>query len=185
MRVARTRLRPAVCITDSDFAIASWSVFGSSGDRKDQWTTLRAGGKSGKPALMIEATHLKAHRMAACLLKKGLFPDVPTGSRPGRSRNRRLHPSPEPPATRRSRTMSSTAVAQDREPVRQAMDWRRITPGAAGVIFWPGSMSPELALLWQIYSRCCFSLICLLQYGHRCGRGRKMRSTVAWRRLDG
>ena len=38
-----------------------------------------------------------------------------------------------------------------------------------------------LALLWQIYSRCCFSLICLLQYGHRCGRGRTMSSTMAWR----
>ena len=39
----------------------------------------------------------------------------------------------------------------------------------------------RLALLWQIYSRCCFSLICLLQYGHRCGRGRTMSSTMAWR----
>ena len=27
-------------------------------------------------ALMIDATHLKAHRTAASLLKKGLFPDV-------------------------------------------------------------------------------------------------------------
>jgi putative transposase len=26
--------------------------------------------------LMIDATHLKAHRTAASLLKKGLFPDV-------------------------------------------------------------------------------------------------------------
>jgi putative transposase len=33
--------------------------------------------KSGKPdTLMIDATHLKAHRTAASLLKKGLFPDV-------------------------------------------------------------------------------------------------------------
>jgi hypothetical protein len=31
----------------------------------------------GKPArIMIDATHLKAHRTAASLLKKGLFPDV-------------------------------------------------------------------------------------------------------------
>jgi hypothetical protein len=31
----------------------------------------------GKPdRLMIDATHLKAHRTAASLLKKGLFPDV-------------------------------------------------------------------------------------------------------------
>jgi len=31
----------------------------------------------GKPdQLMIDATHLKAHRTAASLLKKGLFPDV-------------------------------------------------------------------------------------------------------------
>jgi putative transposase len=33
--------------------------------------------KTGKPQrLMIDATHLKAHRTAASLLKKGLFPDV-------------------------------------------------------------------------------------------------------------
>ena len=32
------------------------------------------GGKSEQ--LMIDATHLKAHRTAASLLKKGLFPDV-------------------------------------------------------------------------------------------------------------
>ena len=34
-------------------------------------------GKAGKPRrLMIDATHLKAHRTAASLLKKGLFPAV-------------------------------------------------------------------------------------------------------------
>ena len=33
--------------------------------------------QGGKPdQLMIDATHLKAHRTAASLLKKGLFPDV-------------------------------------------------------------------------------------------------------------
>ena len=33
--------------------------------------------KSGKPdRLMIDVTHLKAHRTAASLLKKGLFPAV-------------------------------------------------------------------------------------------------------------
>jgi putative transposase len=33
--------------------------------------------KGGKPRqLMIDSTHLKAHRTAASLLKKGLFPDV-------------------------------------------------------------------------------------------------------------
>jgi transposase len=33
--------------------------------------------KAGKPSrLMIDATHLKAHRTAASLLKTGLFPDV-------------------------------------------------------------------------------------------------------------
>ena len=33
--------------------------------------------KAGKPKrLMIDATHLKAHRTAASLLKKGMFPDV-------------------------------------------------------------------------------------------------------------
>ena len=36
--------------------------------------------KGGKPdMLMIDATHLKAHRTAASLLKKGLFPDVSAG----------------------------------------------------------------------------------------------------------
>ena len=34
-------------------------------------------GKGAKPdRLMIDATHLKAHRTAASLLKKGLFPDA-------------------------------------------------------------------------------------------------------------
>ncbi len=34
-------------------------------------------GKGGEPdQLMIDATHLKAHRTAASLLKKGMFPDV-------------------------------------------------------------------------------------------------------------
>ena len=31
--------------------------------------------------LMIDATHLKAHRTAASLLKKGLFPDVSAAPR--------------------------------------------------------------------------------------------------------
>ena len=39
-------------------------------------------GKSGKPdQLMIDATHLKAHRTAASLLKKGLFADVSAAPR--------------------------------------------------------------------------------------------------------
>ena len=33
--------------------------------------------------LMIDATHLKAHRTAASLLKKGLFPDVSGAPRAG------------------------------------------------------------------------------------------------------
>ncbi len=38
--------------------------------------------KGGKPdQLMIDATHLKAHRTAASLLKKGMFPDVSARSR--------------------------------------------------------------------------------------------------------
>jgi putative transposase len=33
--------------------------------------------RAGKPdQLMIDATHLKAHRTAASLLEKGLFPDA-------------------------------------------------------------------------------------------------------------
>ena len=38
--------------------------------------------KGGKPRrLMIDTTHLKAHRTAASLLKKGLFPDVSAAPR--------------------------------------------------------------------------------------------------------
>jgi len=37
------------------------------------------GGRSER--LMIDATHLKAHRTAASLLKKGLFPDVSAAPR--------------------------------------------------------------------------------------------------------
>ena len=40
--------------------------------------------QAGKPdKLMIDATHLKAHRTAASLLKKGLFPDVSGAPRAG------------------------------------------------------------------------------------------------------
>jgi putative transposase len=67
-----------------------WSRMGGdgqgSGHSKDGWKAI--GGvfnkifaglatKAGEPdQLMIDATHLKAHRTAASLLKKGLFPDV-------------------------------------------------------------------------------------------------------------
>ncbi len=38
--------------------------------------------EGGRPnELMIDATHLKAHRTAASLLKKGLFPDVSAAQR--------------------------------------------------------------------------------------------------------
>jgi putative transposase len=40
--------------------------------------------KGGRPdRLMIDATHLKAHRTAASLLKKGLFPAVSDGPKVG------------------------------------------------------------------------------------------------------
>ena len=40
--------------------------------------------KDGKPdRLMIDATHLKAHRTAASLLKKGLYPDVSDAPKAG------------------------------------------------------------------------------------------------------
>ena len=40
--------------------------------------------KRGKPEqLMIDATHLKAHRTAASLLKKGMFPAVSDASKVG------------------------------------------------------------------------------------------------------
>jgi len=39
-------------------------------------------GRAGEPdRLMIDATHLKAHRTASSLLKRGLFPDVSGGPR--------------------------------------------------------------------------------------------------------
>ena len=37
---------------------------------------LGAQGGGRADQLMVDATHLKAHRTAASLLKKGLFPDV-------------------------------------------------------------------------------------------------------------
>lgn len=41
-------------------------------------------GQEGEPdRLMIDATHLKAHRTAASLLKKGLFPAVSVGRKAG------------------------------------------------------------------------------------------------------
>ena len=41
-------------------------------------------GKAGGPdSIMIDATHLKAHRTAASLLKKGFFPDVSGAPRVG------------------------------------------------------------------------------------------------------
>jgi len=40
--------------------------------------------KHGEPEqLMIDATHLKAHRTAASLLKKGMFPDVSDAPKAG------------------------------------------------------------------------------------------------------
>jgi transposase len=41
-------------------------------------------GAAGTPdTVMIDATHLKAHRTASSLLKKGLFPDVSAARRAG------------------------------------------------------------------------------------------------------
>lgn len=41
------------------------------------WIFAEPAAKGGKPdRLMIDATHLKAHRTAASLLKMGLYPDV-------------------------------------------------------------------------------------------------------------
>jgi hypothetical protein len=39
----------------------------------------------------------------------------------------------------------------------------------------------NLALLWQVYSRCFSPQIHFLQRGHRCGDGRAMSSRMAWR----
>ncbi|OUI90742.1 transposase [Acetobacter indonesiensis] len=46
------------------------------------FTTLAE--QSGRPKrLMIDSTHLKAHRTAASLLKKGLFPAISDGQKAG------------------------------------------------------------------------------------------------------
>jgi MFS family permease len=42
----------------------------------------------------------------------------------------------------------------------------RFVQGASAAMLMPNSLA-ILALLWQIYSRCCFPPICLLQCGHR------------------
>ena len=42
-----------------------------------RWSRAELAGRAGEPdAIMIDATHLKAHRTAASLLKGGLFADV-------------------------------------------------------------------------------------------------------------
>lgn len=46
------------------------------------FSELAKSAKSGG-RIMIDATHLKAHRTAASLLKKGLFPDVSEGQKAG------------------------------------------------------------------------------------------------------
>ena len=62
--MARTRRS-----TTGSFAGAGWAC---STRFSPSWRA-----KGGKPErIMIDATHLKAHRTAASLLKKGLFPDV-------------------------------------------------------------------------------------------------------------
>jgi hypothetical protein len=45
----------------------------------------KGGGETAE--LMIDATHLKAHRTAASLLKKGLFPGISDVPKAGRTRN--------------------------------------------------------------------------------------------------
>src|SRR5262249_26593918 len=51
------------------------------------------------------------------------------------------------------------------------------TMAANGITMTKGN----LALLWQIYSRCFLLQIHFLQRGHRCGGGRAMSSRMAWR----
>ncbi len=74
-----------------------WSRLGraaqGSGDAQHRWNGCGGvfnkifaalAAKGGKPdRLMIDATHLKAHRTAASLLKKGLFPAVSGAPRAG------------------------------------------------------------------------------------------------------
>ena len=63
-----------------------------SGDARHRWKAIGGvfnkifaglAAKAGKlNQLMIDATHLKAHRTAASLFKKGLFPDVSGAPKP-------------------------------------------------------------------------------------------------------
>jgi len=62
LRAAQDDLQPVRAVEQA------WRV------QQDFCELARKAGKSGR--LMIDATHLKAHRTAASLLKKGLFPDV-------------------------------------------------------------------------------------------------------------
>ena len=49
----------------------------------DQIFASLAGERDAPEQLMIDATHLKAHRTAASLLKKGMFPAVSGAPRAG------------------------------------------------------------------------------------------------------
>ena len=73
-----------------------WRAMGGdgkgSGDARPRWKAIGGvfnkifaglAAKAGKlNQLMIDATHLKAHRTAASLFKKGLFPDVSGAPKP-------------------------------------------------------------------------------------------------------
>jgi len=49
----------------------------------DRIFSALAGAAGAPDTVMIDATHLKAHRTASSLLKKGLFPDVSVARRAG------------------------------------------------------------------------------------------------------
>ena len=59
------------------------SFFALEPDERLQQYFYRIGKNSGDGQVMIDATHLKAHRTAASLPKKGLFPAASDAQRTG------------------------------------------------------------------------------------------------------
>ena len=88
--------------------------------------------KGGKPErIMIDATHLKAHRTAASLLKKGLFPDVSAHQRR--------------PELQAARVVTARPPARDAVKRGQMSDYKGAALMLPALPNKPGSFSPTRA----------------------------------------